>query len=155
MSTARPAPTATSRPDLLLLLMRASSGVAERVNAAVVAAGHPHLRPRHGLVFVRASGAGATVSEIAAFLGIRKQSAAATVDQLVALGYLTREAHPEDGRAQLLRLTPAAVEVTHLATQASIAEWQGLDATQEAGLGPGLARALEHLGRDAGPRPVW
>ncbi len=147
--------TAESRPDLLLLLMRAGSGVAERVNAAVVAAGHPQLRPRHGLVFLRASGAGATVSEIATYLGVRKQSAAAIVEQLVDLGYLTREPHPEDGRAQLIRLTPRATEVTRLATQASIAEWRALDETATADVGPALASALEHLGRDAGPRPVW
>lgn len=140
---------------MLLVLMRASSGLAERINRQVVAAGNPNLRPAHGLVFVRVSGAGATVSELADFLGVTKQSAGAIVDHLVDLGYVARSEHPTDGRAVLIELTPKARRVTEVATAASIAEW---DALIQCHGSRAVARAmtvLDDLGNDAAPRPVW
>lgn len=142
-------------PNLLLLLMRASSATAERINAAVVAAGYAGLRPAHGLVFVRIAGNGANVSEIAAHLGITKQSAGTIVDQLLAEGYVVKEPDPRDRRAQLVRLTTRGEEVTSLASEAVAAEWRRLEDTVG---GEGLAAltgVLEALGRGGVPRPVW
>ncbi len=48
-----------------------------------------------------------TVSEIAAYLGITKQSAAVMVDELVASGYVSKHPHRSDRRSQLVRLTSA------------------------------------------------
>ena len=77
--------------DLPFLLMRAQSAVTEHINSRIVAHGHPGLRPVHGLVFARIASAGATVNEIAAHLGVTKQSAAAIVETLEDQGYVTRE----------------------------------------------------------------
>lgn len=143
------------RADLLLLLMRSASAVAEQINLAVVASGHPGLRPAHGLVFMRVAGAGATVREIAAYLSVTKQSAGAIVDELVGTGHLRREPHPRDRRAQLVRLTELGVAATAAATEASLTVWDA--AAGE--LGPesmaATARVLEELGHAGSPRPVW
>lgn len=144
-----------SRPDLLLLLMRAASALSERINASVVAAGFPGLRPAHGLVLLRISGAGATVSEVAAFLGVRKQSAAATVAELVEAGFVKRGPHPHDGRAQLLRLTPRGVQVTRAATAAAATQWDHAVHQLDEATMRSVAAALELLGAGGTLHPVW
>jgi DNA-binding MarR family transcriptional regulator len=144
-----------NRPDLLLSLMRAASGLAERINERVVADGHAELRPAHGLVFVRVSGGGATVSEIAEYLGVTKQSAGSIVDQLTELGYLTRSKHPSDGRAVLIELTQKGRRVTTIAHAAAVAEWEALAASHDASTLTRLQAVLDELGRNAPPRPVW
>ncbi|NMM92476.1 MarR family transcriptional regulator [Rhodococcus sp. SRB_17] len=143
------------RADLLMLLMRSASALAEQINAAVVAKGHPTLRPAHGLVFQRVSGDGATISEIAAYLGITKQSAAVIVDELVASGYVNKEPHPHDRRSQLVRLTSAGVDVTAAATDAALSRWNAASTTLSADTMASLVRALEEIGQDGTPRPVW
>ncbi len=143
------------RRDVLPLLMRASAGVAERINATVTEAGHPGLRPVHGLVFLQCSAGGSTIQQVADAIGVTKQSAAAMVDLLVGSGYLRRSSHPTDGRAQLVTLTPAARTVTEIATAASIEEWDSVRGRCGEAVAAELGAALEYLGRDAAPRPVW
>jgi DNA-binding MarR family transcriptional regulator len=143
------------RADLLMLLMRSASALAEQINAAVVAKGHPTLRPAHGLVFQRVFADGATVSEIASYLGIAKQSAAAIVEELVASGYLEKRPHPRDRRSQLVQLTSVGVDVTAAATGAALSRWNAARAALGADTMVSLVRALEELGGDAPPRPVW
>jgi DNA-binding MarR family transcriptional regulator len=143
------------RDDLVMLLMRAASATAERINAEVVAAGYPGLRPAHGLVFVCTSRGGATVSQIGAALGVTKQSAAAIVEELVDAGYLTRATHPGDRRAHLLTLTPRGWGATRAATRAARRQWRDLADR----LGPerlsAVADALDVIGADGTLRPVW
>ncbi|BCN44407.1 MarR family transcriptional regulator [Prescottella equi] len=143
------------RADLLMLLMRGSSALAEQINAAVVAAGHPSLRPAHGLLFLRVAGDGATVSEIAAYLGITKQSAAVMVDELVASGYVSKHPHRSDRRSQLVRLTSAGVDVTAAATDAALRCWEAASTTLGADTMASLVVALEEIGKHGTPRPVW
>ncbi|TKK91740.1 winged helix-turn-helix transcriptional regulator [Herbidospora galbida] len=50
---------------------------------------------------------GSTAAELAAHAGMTKQSMHELVVHLERFGYLTREPHPGDTRARLLRLTPA------------------------------------------------
>ncbi|MDJ0394661.1 MarR family transcriptional regulator [Rhodococcus sp. G-MC3] len=143
------------RADLLMLLMRSASALAEQINAAVVADGHPTLRPAHGLVLLRVTGDGATVSEIAAYLGITKQSAAVIVDELVASGYLSKHPHPYDRRSQLVRLTSAGADVTAAATDAALFLWNAASTTLGADTMASLVHALEEIGKGGTPRPVW
>ncbi|MFE4499829.1 MarR family winged helix-turn-helix transcriptional regulator [Rhodococcus sp. NPDC056743] len=143
------------RADLLMLLMRSASALAEQINDAVAEHGHPTLRPAHGLVFQRVSGDGATVSEIATYLGITKQSAAVIVDELVASGYVSKRPHPHDRRSQLVRLTSAGADVTAAATDATLSQWNAASTTLGADTMASLVRALEEIGRDGTPRPVW
>lgn len=144
-----------ARPDLLLLLMRAASALSERINARVVEAGHPGLRPAHGLVLLHVSGAGATVSEVAAFLGVRKQSAAAMVAELVEADLVVRSPHPDDGRAQLVRLTPGGRQVTDSATAAGLAEWERAVRDLDEPTMQAAVTALELLGVGGSLLPVW
>ncbi|MFY2790923.1 MarR family winged helix-turn-helix transcriptional regulator [Rhodococcus sp. MALMAid1271] len=143
------------RADLLMLLMRSASALAEQINAAVVAKGHPTLRPAHGLVFQRVAGNGATVSEIAAHLGITKQSAAVIIEELAASGYVNKQPHPHDRRSQLVRLTAKGVDVTEAATDSALSRWNAASMTLGADTMASLVRALEEIGRDGTPRPVW
>ncbi len=145
----------SSRPDVLPLLLRASAGVAERVNTTVTEAGHPGLRPVHGLVFLECAAGGSTIQQVAEAIGVTKQSAAAIVDHLVGSGYLHRSSHPTDGRAQLLTLTPTARRATEVATAASVEEWRRLTDRFGDEVAAALGEALELLGHDSAPRPVW
>jgi DNA-binding MarR family transcriptional regulator len=147
--------TPAPRSDLLVLLMRAASALSERINAGVVGAGFAGLRPAHGLVLLRISGTGATVSEVAAFLGVRKQSAAQTVTELEEMDLVERKPHPHDGRAQLLSLTPRGEQVTQAATTAAVAEWnQAVQQFDEATM-QSVAAALQFLGAAGSLHPVW
>lgn len=110
------------RAQLPFLLMRAQSAVSERINDRISRRGHPTLRPIHGLVFTRISQAGASINDIAAFIGVTKQSAAAIVDALESDGYVTRRTDPDDRRARLIELTERGRTVTRLATAAAAAE---------------------------------
>ncbi|BCJ36509.1 MarR family transcriptional regulator [Actinocatenispora thailandica] len=72
-------------------------------------------RPASGLSLTRVNVLGrldregpATMSDLAAAEGITPQSMARTVGELVDAGLLTRRADPDDGRRQLLDVTPAA-----------------------------------------------
>ncbi|MFK4363205.1 MULTISPECIES: MarR family winged helix-turn-helix transcriptional regulator [Rhodococcus] len=143
------------RADLLMLLMRSASALSEQINAAVLAEGHSSLRPAHGLLFLRVSGDGATVSEIAAYLGITKQSAAVMVDELIASGYVSKQPHRYDRRSQIVRLTSAGADATSAATNAALFRWKAASTTLGADVMASLVLALEEIGRDGRPRPVW
>lgn len=141
--------------DLSLLLMRASSAVAEQINSAVVAAGHPGLRPVHGLVFARISGAGASINQIAEHLGITKQSASAIVETLTRDGYVRRGPDPADRRASIVELTGKGREVTLAASRAAAREVARIDSRWGADALRTLTGMLGDLAGDGTPRPVW
>ncbi|MBD0022857.1 MarR family transcriptional regulator [Gordonia pseudamarae] len=141
--------------ELSLLLMRAGSAVAERINGAVVAAGHPGLRPVHGLVFARISGTGASVNRIAEHLGITKQSASAIVDTLVRNGYVHRRPDPTDRRASIIELTDQGRQVTLAASRAAAAEVARLEGSWGPDALHSFTEMLDDLAAEAGPRPVW
>ena len=93
-------------------------------------------------VFTRISQAGASINDIAAFIGVTKQSAAAIVDALESDGYVTRRTDPDDRRARLIELTERGRTVTRLATTAAAAE---ADALAEAMGDDVLAEVLDAL----------
>lgn len=91
------------------LLALASRVVTEAVHLRLAAEGFADIRPAHGYAFsLIAVRGGATGVEIAAHLGMTKQSAKVLIDQLEAAGYVTRERSPRDGRARVVRLTARA-----------------------------------------------
>ncbi|MGV9858233.1 MarR family winged helix-turn-helix transcriptional regulator [Gordonia sp. NPDC003425] len=94
----------------------------ERINARIVAGGHRSLRPVHGMVFARIDAGGASINDIAAHIGVTKQSAAAIVESLEEWGYVSRRVDPGDKRARLIELTATGRQVTALATAAAAAE---------------------------------
>ncbi|MEU8028540.1 MarR family winged helix-turn-helix transcriptional regulator [Streptomyces sp. NPDC049099] len=136
-------------------LLAVAGDLTQRIHDGVVARGFTDLRPAHGFAFVRLAPAGATVTDLAAHLGVTKQAASQLVDEIVRKGYAERRPHPQDARARLVMLTERGWACTRAAEEAAaevVEGWAEL-------LGEGEVRALgECLARIApyGPiKPAW
>ncbi|MGW3496233.1 MarR family winged helix-turn-helix transcriptional regulator [Streptomyces sp. NPDC001020] len=136
-------------------LLAVAGELTQRIHDGVVARGFEGVRPAHGFAFTRLAPDGATVTELAAHLGVTKQAASQLVDELVRKGYVERRPHPEDARARLIVLTEHGWECTRAAEEAAaeaVRPWAEL-------LGEREMRALRgQLLRMAprGPiRPAW
>ncbi|MFE1287967.1 MarR family winged helix-turn-helix transcriptional regulator [Streptomyces sp. NPDC058751] len=136
-------------------LLAAAGELTQRIHEGVVARGFEGVRPAHGFAFARLAPDGATVTEVAAHLGVTKQAASQLVEELVRKGYVERRPHPDDARARLLVLTELGWACTRAAEEAAadaVRAWAEV-------LGEGETRALcTRLSRIApyGPiRPAW
>ncbi|ALV36639.1 MarR family winged helix-turn-helix transcriptional regulator [Streptomyces sp. CdTB01] len=136
-------------------LLAVAGELTQRINEGVVARGFEGMRPAHGFAFTRLAPDGATVTELAAHLGVTKQAASQLVDEVVRKGYAERRPHPADARARLIVLTEQGWACTRAAEEAAaevVREWADV-------LGESEVRALrDRLGRIApyGPiRPAW
>ncbi len=140
---------------LSALVLAAGNALVDGIQAGVVARGYRDVRPAHGFAFARLAPDGATVSELAAHLGVTRQAAAQLVDEMVAKGYVERRRHPDDGRAQLITLTERGWACTR-AAEAAAAETVGAWA---AILGEEQLRATRHALAEIAPagrlRPTW
>ncbi|MCT9076739.1 MarR family winged helix-turn-helix transcriptional regulator [Streptomyces fulvoviolaceus] len=139
---------------LAAALLAAAGDLTQRINDGVVARGF-EVRPAHGFAFTRLAPDGATVTELAAHLGVTKQAASQLVDEIVRKGYAERRPHPGDARARLVVLTERGWACTRAAEEAAaeaVRVWVEL-------IGEGEVRALrDQLVRIApyGPiRPAW
>ncbi|MGW0632462.1 MarR family winged helix-turn-helix transcriptional regulator [Streptomyces sp. NPDC002758] len=139
---------------LTAALLAAAGDLTRRINDGVVARGFEG-RPAYGFAFARLAPDGATVTDLAAHLGVTKQAASQLVDEIVRKGYAERRPHPGDARARLVVLTERGWACTRAAEEAAaeaVAGWIEL-------LGEGEVRALcDRLVRIApyGPiRPAW
>ncbi|WP_329261833.1 MarR family winged helix-turn-helix transcriptional regulator [Streptomyces pseudovenezuelae] len=139
---------------LAAALLAAAGDLTQRINDGVVARGF-EARPAWGFAFARLAPDGATVTELAAHLGVTKQAASQLVDEIVRKGYAERQPHPADARARLVVLTERGWACTRAAEEAAADAVRGWTDV----LGEGEVRALrERLGRIApyGPiRPAW
>ncbi|MFI1724230.1 MarR family winged helix-turn-helix transcriptional regulator [Streptomyces sp. NPDC020489] len=136
-------------------LLAAAGDLTQRINDGVVARGFSGVRPMHGFAFARLAPDGATVTELAAHLGVTKQAASQLVDELVRKGYVERRPHPVDARARLVVLTEQGWACTRAAEEAAaeaVRAWVDV-------IGEGEVRGLrDRLTRLApyGPlRPSW
>ncbi|MEU6552403.1 MarR family winged helix-turn-helix transcriptional regulator [Streptomyces sp. NPDC046915] len=136
-------------------LLAVAGDLTQRINDGVVARGFEGVRPAHGFAFTRLAPDGATVTELAAHLGVTKQAASQLVEEIVRKGYAERRPHPGDARARLIVLTELGWACTRAAEAAAaevVGEWAEL-------LGEGEVRVLrDGLVRIApyGPiRPAW
>ena len=102
-------------------LLAASRALVDGISAGVRARGFGDVRPAHGFAFSRLSAGGATITQLAEHLDITRQAAAQLVDELLAKGYVQRQAHPEDARARLITLTGKGWACTR-AAEAAIAD---------------------------------
>ncbi|MFC1399976.1 MULTISPECIES: MarR family winged helix-turn-helix transcriptional regulator [Streptacidiphilus] len=110
-------------PALLLAL---SGELVAGVQAGGTARGFGDVRPAHGYAFVRLAPDGATIGELAEYLGFTKQAASQLVDELVRKGYVERRPHPTDARARLVVLTERGWACTRAADEAAaetVAPW--------------------------------
>lgn len=136
-------------------LLAVAGDLTQRINDGVAARGFEGVRPAHGFAFARLAPDGATVTELAAHLGVTKQAASQLVEEIVRKGYAERRPHPGDARARLIVLTERGWACTRAAEEAAavvVGEWAEV-------LGEGEVRVLrDRLGRIApyGPiRPAW
>jgi DNA-binding MarR family transcriptional regulator len=155
----KPKGTISQAPDFALLVVGASRPVAERLNAAVAAAGIDDMRSPYGFVIRALARAPLGLTELAEYLGVTKQAAIKVVDEMEARGFLVREPHPADRRAKVLRLTARGNAVR----SAALAESGRMEAELRAELGDAdvdamrrvLVRFAERHGDALGARPVW
>jgi DNA-binding MarR family transcriptional regulator len=136
-------------------LLAVAGELTQRIHEGVVARGFEGIRPAHGFAFARLAPDGATVTDLAAHLGVTKQAASQLVDELVRKGYVERRPHPGDARARLIVLTELGWACTRAAEEAAA---EAVRAWGEV-LGESEMRALrDRLLRIApyGPiRPSW
>ncbi|KUN00860.1 MarR family transcriptional regulator [Streptomyces yokosukanensis] len=136
-------------------LLAVAGDLTQRIHEGVVARGFADLRPVHGFAFTRLAPGGATVTDLAAHLGVTKQAASQLVDEMVRKGYVERRPHPQDARARLVVLTERGWACTRAAEEAAagvVRAWGDLLGEGEVRLwGERLARIAPH-----GPiRPAW
>ncbi|MER5718592.1 MarR family winged helix-turn-helix transcriptional regulator [Streptomyces sp. NPDC002132] len=140
---------------LTAALLAAAGDLTRRIDEGVRARGFSDVRPAHGFAFARLAPDGATVTELAAHLGVTKQAASQLVDELVRKGYVERGPHPADARARLVVLTERGRACTRVAEEVAVEVVRGWGDV----LGEGEMSVLrDGLGRIApyGPvRPAW
>jgi DNA-binding MarR family transcriptional regulator len=137
--------------DVLLL----AAQLVDAVQEGVARRGFPDVRPAHGFAFARISAGDATTADVAEYLGVTKQAAAQLVHQLEERGYVTRQAHPLDGRAALLVLTGRGVACTRAAEDAAGAAVERWRATLGEPQFRQLQRALQAVVQPGPLRPSW
>jgi DNA-binding MarR family transcriptional regulator len=105
--------------DLAILVVGAARVVADRLGDAVASAGIEDMRAPFGYVIRALADGDRTLTELAGLLGVSKQAAIKVVDEMEARGFLTREAHSDDRRLKVLRLTAKGRKVRRAALAAS------------------------------------
>lgn len=100
-----------SGADLALLLLSGYRALVEAAMAELAAQGFEDFRP--SLEFaMRAVAAGAdSASDVARRTSVSKQAAAKTIAVLVARGYVSSQADPDDARRKRLQVTPLGFEL--------------------------------------------
>ncbi|MER7439189.1 MarR family winged helix-turn-helix transcriptional regulator [Micromonospora avicenniae] len=86
--------------DLGMLTGQLMRAIQEELFEKLAEQGHPAVRPRHGSVLALLGPDGARATDISARSGQHKQIVGTIVDELVGLGYVTRQPDPDDRRAK-------------------------------------------------------
>lgn len=136
-------------------LLAVAGELTQRIHEGVVARGFEGLRPAHGFAFTRLAPDGATVTELAAHLGVTKQAASQLVDELVRKGYVERHPHPDDARARLIVLTERGRACTRAAEESAaeaVRPWAELLGEGEVGV---LRERLLRIAPYGPIRPAW
>ena len=136
-------------------LLATANALVDGIQAGLSARGFTDVRPAYGFAFTLLARGGATITDLAAHLGVTRQAGAQLVDEMAARGYVERRPHPADGRAQLVVLTERGRACTRAASAAAAdtaREWAAV-------LGAARLRTLSgDLSRIASPerlRPTW
>ncbi|MER5350529.1 MarR family winged helix-turn-helix transcriptional regulator [Kitasatospora sp. NPDC002551] len=96
--------------ELPLRLLFAFRLIIDELHERIAREGHPDFRPMHGFVFQAIGPDGTTAVELGRRLGVSKQAAGKTVEQLERLGYVERGSDPADARRKVVRLTARGVD---------------------------------------------
>ncbi|MEW2353571.1 MarR family winged helix-turn-helix transcriptional regulator [Spirillospora sp. NPDC029432] len=105
-------------PDLGVLTGRLMRAIQDELFQRLAERGHPDVRPRHGTVLAHLHAGGLRATDLAERSGQHKQIVGTIVDELVRLGYVSREPDPADRRAKLI--VPTARGKDEIATARSI-----------------------------------
>jgi DNA-binding MarR family transcriptional regulator len=136
---------------MIWLLRRASGQYRATVRRALDRAGFDDLVQRGYWVVDELDRGDRTAATLVSMMGVTKQAISQLVDQLVGLGYVTRQPDPRDRRRTLLRLTPrgraAAAVVQRAVGTVERDAAARLGAAEVAALGEALRRFVG----DAGP----
>jgi DNA-binding MarR family transcriptional regulator len=125
--------TLPRRPRISLLLRLLDQHYARAIEVELTRAGFGDLRSGQAKVFVFVPPEGIAVGELADLAGVRKQSMAEAVEQLVTAGYLERRANPQDRRSRLIFLTARGEAVRPAAIKAGDrveAQWAALTSVE-------------------------
>lgn len=144
-----------------MLLAMSYRAMGDRFHDRLRQIGLEPLRPAHGYVFRFLAEKRATTVDIGQHLGVTKQAAAKIVAELDDWGYVLREPHPTDKRAQYVTLAAKGRDYLRFADslwsdlEGEMAEIIGADAL--ANLKESLTAYLERLhgGEQPKLRPVW
>ena len=98
------------RRNIGVLLQQLSRDFERRVRDYLRARGHTELLPSHQVVFASLGREGTRLTVLAQHAGMTKQAMGQIVDDLEHLGYVERTPDPEDGRAKIVRFTPAGLD---------------------------------------------
>lgn len=113
---------------LSAVLLAVAGELTRRIDAGVVARGLEGVGAAHGFVFARLAPDGATVTELAAPLGVTGQAADRLVDEAVRQGCAERRVRPGGARARLVVLTERGWACARAAEEAAaevVRGWSG------------------------------
>ena len=134
------------------LLMRASRLYNEAAIEGVRAQGHPDLTIFHAAVLPHVDIDGVRLGQLAQRAGMTKQSASQAVGDLERLGYLRREADPDDRRSQRVAFTDRGRDFLRAAfvvkTRLESLLDEALGPADAAAFHPMLQRLVAHLDED-------
>lgn len=94
-----------------MLLLGGFHTMVDDVVAGLDRRGHAGVRPVHEFALRAIDGGAETASELGRRLAVSKQAAAKTIAALEALGYVSRDADPQDARRKRLRVTDRGHEM--------------------------------------------
>jgi len=98
------------RRNIGVLFQLLSRDFERRARGTLQARGHTELLPSHQVVFASLGRSGTRLTTLARHAGMTKQAMGQIVDDLEQLGYVERTPDPEDGRAKIVRFTPAGLD---------------------------------------------
>lgn len=98
------------RRNIGVLLQQLSRDFERRARTTLQERGHTELLPSHQAVFASLGRTGTRLTVLAQQAGMTKQAMGQIVDDLEQLGYVERIPDPADGRAKIVRFTPAGLD---------------------------------------------
>ena len=131
-------PAGMTEPNLGLLCFLSFRSAEMRIMEALAQAGYDDLTVSQARVLARLGPDGTRMGDLAEQAQVTKQTASATVDHLVRMGYVERVTDPSDQRARLVRFADRGLGACAVARRAE-AEVQS---DWEQHLGPSDSRAL-------------
>lgn len=142
--------SSAKRVDFGILLHQAYASFKAGMQAHMRAAGYDDLGSSFGYVFRFLEPEPRNLSQVAEALEMTPQGALKIVDDMVAKGYLAREAYPNDRRVTLLRLTRRATAALSEARRFHHSFEQGLARRMGVRRAASLRAMLEELSADEG-----